>query len=463
MLDMLVHGGQVCLADKGMQPVNIGVENGRIVMIDAKSRPEARRVIAAEGKVVMPGAIEPHMHYGVYLPYDDDCRTESRCAATGGVTTVLSYFRHGKDYPETVADLIRRGEAQTLVDFGLHLGILSTDHIEQMAGLYKAFGIASFKFYTNYMYQVPDLFKVPAEKALRLDDGDLGYVLAKMGRELPSATLCVHCESMEISRSPLFHQEWDALPDQDTLDWYERRSPDFAETTSALAVAVMASKFKAKAYVVHTSAGLTVDAMRPLLALGDTARYTTIETCPHYLVSSIESEAGLLAKVNPPVRTTDDSEKIWNGIKDGTVNSIGTDHCNSSFAVKGGRTEQARVKPGFGGVGLLLPILISEGYHKRGISLERIAEITSRIPAATFGLSDKGRIAQGCDADFAIVDLEDEFTVSADKLNSASDYSIYEGMRLQGRPVMTICRGNVVMENNEITAAPGTGKYIKRS
>ena len=462
MLDLLIRGGQVCLPEKGMQPVNIGVENGRIVYIGNHEAPEAKREIDARGLVVLPGAVEPHMHYGVYMPYDDDCRTESRCAATGGVTTVLSYFRHGKDYPETVADLIRRGESQVVVDFGLHIGILSTDHIDQMGVLYREYGISSFKFYTNYMYQVPDLFKVPADKALRLDDGDMGYVLQHMGRELPSTTLCVHCESMEISRSPLFHREWDALPDKDTLSWYEKRSPDYAETVSSLAAVLLARKFHAKAYLVHTSAGLTADMLAPLLADEKTRRYVTVETCPHYLTSNVESEAGLLAKVNPPVRYADDSERLWAGIRDGVVNSIGTDHCNSTFEKKGGRSVQSQVKPGFGGVGLLLPLMISEGYHKRGVSLERIAEVTSTIPASVFGLTHKGRIAEGFDADFALVDLEDEFTVHASDLNSASDYSIYEGMRVKGRPVMTICRGNVIMDHGEICAAPGTGRYIRR-
>ncbi len=461
MLDLLIKGGQVC-TPSGMLPLHIGVENGRITLLSSRQKPEARRVIDAEGKVVMPGAIEPHMHYGVYMPYDDDVRTESRCAATGGVTTALSYFRHGGDYPDTVADLIRRGEAQTLIDFGLHIGILSRDHIEQMRLLHDRFGIASFKYYTNYMYRVPELFKVPEDKALRLDDGDMGYILARMGKEIPDATLCVHCESMEISRSPLFHEEWDVLPDKDTLDWYEKRSPDYAETCAALSAAVMARKFRAKAYIVHTSAGLSVEALRPLLKLPDMKRYVTVETCPHYLVCNTASEAGLLAKVNPPVRTEEDSRMLWEGIFDGTVNSIGTDHCNSTFEKKGGRSDQNRVKPGFGGVGLLLPLLISEGYHKRGLSLERIAAITSTIPASVFGLKQKGRILEGCDADFAICDLEEEFTVEAGRLNSASDYSIYEGMRLKGRPVMTICRGNVVMEHNEITAEAGTGRYIRR-
>ena len=462
MLDLLIRGGQVCLPEKGMQPVNIGVENGRIVYIGSHEEPEAKREIDARGLVVLPGAVEPHMHYGVYMPYDDDCRTESRCAATGGVTTVLSYFRHGKDYPETVADLIRRGESQVVVDFGLHIGILSTDHIDQMGVLYREYGISSFKFYTNYMYQVPDLFKVPADKALRLDDGDMGYVLQHMGRELPSTTLCVHCESMEISRSPLFHREWDALPDKDTLSWYEKRSPDYAETVSSLAAVLLARKFHAKAYLVHTSAGLTADMLAPLLADERTRRFVTVETCPHYLTSSVESEAGLLAKVNPPVRYAEDSERLWAGIRDGVVNSIGTDHCNSTFEKKGGRSVQSQVKPGFGGVGLLLPLMISEGYHKRGVSLERIAEVTSTIPASVFGLTHKGRIAEGFDADFALVDLEDEFTVHASDLNSASDYSIYEGMRVKGRPVMTICRGNVIMDHGEICAAPGTGRYVRR-
>lgn len=462
MLDLLIRGGQACLPGRGMQPVDIGVEEGRIVFIGNHGAPEARREIDARGLVVLPGAIEPHMHYGVYMPYDDDCRTESRCAATGGVTTVLSYFRHGGDYPETVADLIRRGESQVVVDFGLHIGILSTDHIRQMEVLYRRFGISSFKFYTNYVYQVPDLFKVPEEKALRLDDGDLGYVLRHMGRELPSATLCVHCESMEISRSPLFHREWDVLPDKDTLSWYEKRSPDYAETVSALAAALLARKFRAKAYLVHTSAGLTADMLAPFLRDEQTRRFVTVETCPHYLTSTVESEAGLLAKVNPPVRYEQDSERLWEGIREGVVNAIGTDHCNSSFEKKGGRSEQSRVKPGFGGVGLLLPLLISEGYYRRGLSLERIAEVTSSIPASVFGLTHKGRIAEGYDADFALVDLEDEFTVKASELNSASDYSIYEGMRLKGRPVMTVSRGRLVMDHGEICAEPGTGRYVKR-
>ena len=86
MLDLLIRGGQACLPGRGMQPVDIGVEEGRIVFIGNHGAPEARREIDARGLVVLPGAIEPHMHYGVYMPYDDDCRTESRCAATGGVT-----------------------------------------------------------------------------------------------------------------------------------------------------------------------------------------------------------------------------------------------------------------------------------------------------------------------------------------------------------------------------------------
>lgn len=461
MLDLLIKGGQVC-TPLGMRPLHIGVEKGSITFLSSREVPAARRVIDAEGKVVMPGAIEPHMHYGVYMPYDDDVRTESRCAATGGVTTALSYFRHGGDYPDTVADLIRRGEAQTLIDFGLHIGILSRDHIEQMPLLYKHYGIASFKYYTNYMYRVPELFKVPEEKALRLDDGDMGYILSRMGKLMPSATLCVHCESMEISRSPLFHEEWDALPNKDTLDWYEKRSPDYAETCAAMSAAIMARKFGAKAYIVHTSAGLSVEAMRPLLALPEMRQHVTVETCPHYLVCNTDSEAGLLAKVNPPVRTEEDSRRLWEGVADGTINSIGTDHCNSTFEKKGGRTQQSSVKPGFGGVGLLLPLLISEGYHKRGLPLERIAAITSTVPAAVFGLKNKGCIAEGYDADFAVCDLEDEFTVEASRLNSASDYSIYEGMKLKGRPIMTICRGNVVMEHGEITAQAGTGRYVRR-
>ncbi len=461
MLDLLIKNGQVC-TPSGMKPVNIGVQNEKIVLLESRATPEAHRVIDASGSVVMPGAIEPHMHYGVYMPFDSDIRSESRCAATGGVTTVLSYYRHGKSYVDFVQTLIDQGNQNTLVDFGLHLGILSVEHIQEMNALYERFGIASFKYYTNYMYQVEDLFKVSSENALRLDAGDLAYIFQKMGRELPSATLCVHCEDMEISRNPLLHKEWDATDNMNTLTWYEKRSPDYAESTSAMSTALLASQFDAKAYIVHTSAGLTVDVMRTLLQYGDLRSHVTMETCPHYLTLNVDSPCGLYAKVNPPIRFTEDSEKLWAGIADGTLNTIGSDHCSAALPVKGGREDIRKVKPGFTGSGLLLPLLISEGYHKRGLSLERIAEITSANPAKVFGLPQKGRIETGCDADFAIVDLDKTFTVHASDLNSETDYSVYEDMELKGQTVMTICRGNVVMEQGEITAPAGTGRYIKR-
>ena len=461
MLDLLIKNGQVC-TPSGIHPLNIGVQDEKIVLLDADATPEAHRVIDASGKTVMPGAIEPHAHLGIYEPFESDVLSESRCCATGGITTVLTYYRHGKTYLDFIQEMIDQGNRNSLIDFGIHLGLLTVDHINEMNALYEQYGIASFKYYTNYMYRVEQLFKAAPDKALRLDAGDLSYIFQKMGRELPNTTLCVHCEDMEISRNPLLHIEWDDTDNMNTLTWYEKRSPDYAETTSAMSTALLAAQFNAKAYIVHTSAGLTADVMRTLLQRPEIRAHVTMETCPHYLVLNVDSPCGLYAKVNPPIRFAEDSEKLWQAVKDGTINSIGNDHCNGNLAIKGGREDINKVKPGFTGSGLMLPLLISEGYHKHGISLERLAEVSSTIPAQVFGLKNKGRIEPGYDADLAIVDLDKTFTVHAADLNSGTDYSVYEDMVLKGSVDMTICRGNVVMEQGEITAPAGTGHYIKR-
>ena len=154
---------------------------------------------------------------------------------------------------------------------------------------------------------------------------------------------------------------------------------------------------------------------------------------------------------------------MWDAIADGTFDTIGTDHIHRDLSAKAGGIWNA--SPGCPGLETLLPILISEGYHKRGVPLERIAELTSTNVADIMGLwSRKGRIAPGLDADFAIVDLEAEWTVARDKVVSSAGYSIYEGWRLRGKVVHTLVRGRFVMRDGVLDdKAVGTGQFQRRA
>jgi dihydropyrimidinase len=193
------------------------------------------------------------------------------------------------------------------------------------------------------------------------------------------------------------------------------------------------------------------------------ARYPRlhIETCPQYLTHTMDADDGSIAKANPPLRAPDDVAALWRALADGTIEVVGADHVARKRATKEKNVWQA--SQGFPGTATILPVLLHEGYHKRRLSLQRIAQLLCSNPARIFGLSKrKGDIFVGADADLTLVDLHRMREVRAAELGSYSDYSLYEGWRLKGWPVMTIVRGTIVMREGEIVGPPGYGCFLKR-
>jgi dihydropyrimidinase len=189
------------------------------------------------------------------------------------------------------------------------------------------------------------------------------------------------------------------------------------------------------------------------------------ETCPHYLVLTKydHDKVGSLGKVNPPLRDEQSQQLLWEGLRDGSVTCLGSDHSTVVPREQkvGGSIWEAI--PGFPGMGMLLPIMLSEGYHKGRISLEQLAGVLCRNNAETYGIYPrKGAIRVGSDADFALVDLEQERVVTPEYMQSAADWGLYDGWNLRGWPTHTIVRGEVVMERGEIVGSPEHGQYIAR-
>jgi dihydroorotase-like cyclic amidohydrolase len=214
-------------------------------------------------------------------------------------------------------------------------------------------------------------------------------------------------------------------------------------------------------FIVHLSSGASVDVLEKVPWLLESG--VKVETCPHYLTLTHDAPT-LDAKVGPPIHSQWDQDRLWEGIAKGLINAIGTDHVPNARSKKyGGGNGVWDALYGFPGAGALLPLMITHGHLKRGIPLERIADITSLQVAESFSLPSKGRIEVGCDADFAIVDLHREKTISHEMFFSKSDYSVYEGMKASGWPVYTISRGDIIVENGKPTAENGRGKYIPRS
>lgn len=456
--DTLIKNGNVVFPNKGIEKLDIGINNGKISWIGSAGDIIGKEnAIDAEGLYVFPGVIDPHMHIGIYNRLEDDFVAETKAAALGGITTIISYYRGKDSYKTYVPNLIKTGEEKSLVDFTFSLGVLTRRHLEELDMIANKYGINSYKFYRNYQDRIADIFKV--EDALVLDSADMLDIIRLFKEKSDKMVLCVHCEDMDVQRSIV--NKMKAEKGENTLAYFAKTSPDYVETASVLQSLYLNSLVDGNLYIVHLSAATSVDMLEELEFLK--GKGVTVETCPHYLVLDEEDSCGLLALVNPPIHTAQDRERLWEGIRNGIITAIGSDNCPNKLAKKYEKGETVwTVTPGFNGAGMILPVLISEGYHKRNIPLENISSICSAEVARVFNLETKGRIEVGADGDFAIIDLEKEL-IFTPELFGCSDYSVYNGKAFKGWPVYTVSRGEIIQKDGVITANIGRGKFIKRN
>lgn len=458
-VDLLVKNGSVVIPRQGVHQADIGIGGGKIVGIYAPGEgPVAQNYLDAAGLFVFPGVIDPHMHIGIYNDLSADFVAETRAAAIGGITSIVNYYRGKESYLETLPELIATGEKHSYVDFAYSLGVLTQQHLAEVEKYTEKYGVTSYKFYRNYQDDVGRIFGVP--DPLALDSADMMAILKRFADISEKLLLCVHCEDMDLQRRVA--KEVKARGAENTLKYFAQTSPGYVETVSLMSALYLNNIVGGNMYVVHLSAGSSVDLLEKESEL--TRQGVMVETCPHYLVLTEESPCGLLAKVNPPIHTAEDAEKLWEGVRKGLIRAIGSDNCPSNLAKKFGKGKGLwEVLPGFPGAGMILPVLISEGYHRRGLSLDTIADVTSAGVAKAFNLyPQKGAIQMGADADLAIVDLNWERVVKPDVFGG-SDYSVYDGMKIKGWPVYTVSRGEIIVEKGKVVGSRGRGRYLRRS
>jgi dihydropyrimidinase len=405
--------------------------------------PGAARVIDAQGRVLMPGLIDPHCHLGVKYPYPEDMRTETAAAASGGVTTAILYIRNLKpSYLPFYEERKAAGEANSIIDFGFHFGIQREEHIAEIPDVIAKTGVRSFKCYFGYEPDNP-IGIVPAT------DGWV-YAAMRILSKVPGGVINVHCENTQIA-SWLKH-EMIATGRQD-LGAYTESRPAFCEVETIRRMIFLAERTGCSLHLVHTSVG-----MGPVLAAEARARgvHVTVETCPHYLTrTAYDPDLDMRAKISPPLRDKEELEGLWRGILNGTVYSLGTDHV--PFLPKKGEDLWTEL-PGVVSFPWELSLMLHFGVHQRGLPLPQLVQLNSMNPARRFGLwPRKGNIEVGFDADLVLVDLDEERTVR----HTGKGTCIYEGWTLRGWPVMTVARGQVVYENGQVDASlHGRGRCV---
>lgn len=458
--DLVVTGGTLVTED-GLLEADVAATDGTISAIGERGSLEGETVVAADGNHVLPGAIDPHTHHGIYNSLADDANTESRSDLVGGVTTTGNFFRRPGAYEEIMDEYFEAAEANYRHDYFFSLGLLSFEHVEEIPTIVDDLGITTFKWYMNYKDAAREKFGVDCDMH---DDFGNAFIETLAEQDVPT-TLGYHSENVEITNAlaggnPYIETEADDDADDEDYEVFVEEFPDYAEAQSMVAGASLAKQhgYDDSFYAVHVSAGRTAD---ELATLQEAGYGLTGETCTHYLTLTAE-ECDDRMKVNPPVRHATDRETLWERVADGTISCIGTDHCANTTDEKIGDTIRES-KLGFPSSGTMLPLILSEGVDEGRISLERAVEVTSTNTAKAWNLyPKKGTIRVGSDADLAVVDLEETKTVTPELLQSVADYSIYEGRDVTGWPTHTIVGGEVAYEDGTVLAEPGSGTHVDR-
>lgn len=459
MFDLVIHGGLVALPGQEPAYYDIAVSEGRIAAIlEAGTAVDAGNRIDATGRLVMPGALDVHVHlgHGADISYPraaSDAQSESAAAASGGVTTIVPFILSAQEH-STIFDEIRSvTEAGSHIDFGYHLIISTEEQLERVPRYIADYGIPSFKIFMNN--------RGGEGKRLGLPDIDDAFLfrLAQACAE-NGGVLCPHPENIEVVHY-LRQQVMARDPEgQNGLASWNESRPPFVEADAIQRAARLCQAAGSPIYVVHTSSGEALDAA---VAARRQGVDITIETCPHYLTHDVTWDRGVVGKINPPLREPADREALWQGIASGAIDTVASDHVHRTLAGKEGGIWKA--SPGCPGLETVLPVMLSEGYHRRGLSIGRIVALLCENPARAMGLwGQKGAIAPGFDADLVMVDLDAEYRLETADIRSDAGYSIYEGRYFKGRITDTLVRGIEVYRDGEMVGeTAGHGRYLRRS
>lgn len=444
MYDLIICGNAV-LSDRVLYDAVVAVKDGRIAaVLPPGTNAEAKERIDASRRYVLPGAIDAHVH--CYSSLDEGFTRASRAAAAGGVTTIIEmpYDATGMICTEELF-LAKKEvlERESVVDMALLATIAKQDGLDQIPLLARA-GACGFKV---SMFNT-DSFRFP-----RIDDGELLDAFAAIAET--GCPVGVHAEVDEIVRKSIRKQEAYGERDPRSHCWSR---PKVAESAAVLTALELAHWTGVKLHIYHCTFPRIFDLVHYFKSQGTRV---TAETCTHYLTLSEEDMLTLHAKgkINPPLRSREDVEQLWQQLARGEVDMVTSDHAPWLIERKNKPNifENASGAPG---VEHLLPVMYSEGVAAGRISIVQLAHLLAEKPASVFGLdSRKGRIAEGLDADLVILDPQQSWVVDEAETQSSSGWSPYHGMQLQGRITHAFVRGQAVYDGT-VVGQPGMGRFV---
>jgi dihydropyrimidinase len=452
--DLVVLSDQVVLGER-LVPAAIAVVGEQIAAVldvELARRPGlAARTLDLTGKVILPGPIDAHVHHRTLNASVDSWESLTKGSALGGVTTVIPYIQvpDSMALGEGLAYFRDEGERESVTDFAMHARLNGPSEavFEQIPDAFSL-GVPSFKLFMAYR-----------KRGIMWDGTPLMRVLETLGRL--GGIWCCHAENGDLidHLEDVYHARGEY-----TAENYLAIRPQLAEVEAAFRAIQLARQFECGLYLVHTSAAGVLPLSRAAQRSG---QRVVVETCPQYLTltNELTKQGGGRMKFAPPARTRHDAEAIWAGLVNGDVQVVGSDHSPWPKEQKLWPKERFFEIPfGAPGAETLLPILWSEGVAKGRITPQRLAELVSTAPARVFGLAPrKGALAPGADADLVAIDPSVRWTLDESTLQTEAGYSNWHGWELQGKPVLSLIRGTVVLENGRLNVGPGHGSYLPRA
>jgi dihydropyrimidinase len=478
----LIKNGTLITASETFE-ADILVEDEKISLMGKNLQHPNAQVIDATGKLVMPGGIDPHTHFDLPM-FDtvssDDHYTGHKAAAFGGTTTVMDFVVLDSPLPmgegrptggvrasegdfKYSVDLWFEKSAKAAIDYSFHMNLTRfDDQIAREIPSLREMGITTLKVFTAY------------NGRLRIDDGSI-FRAMQIARE-NGMLVMAHCENGDVIETVTQQ----ALAAGHTApEWHALTRPGWGGVESTLRVAGMASDADATVYIVHMNVAGEVDMLKYARERGVKAMG---ETCPQYLFFTIDHlrrPDGAKWICSPPMRTAQDNARLWEGLSEGILQTVGTDHCPFFFdgtkpivyegreiAIPGkelGKDYFTKIPNGLPGVEDRLPILWTTGVRTGKITANQFVAYNSTNPAKIFGLYPrKGALLPGSDADIVIWDPERKVTYGVAHTHQRTDYNLYEGWELTGMPEKVFLRGKLIVDGEQWLGKAGGGQFLKR-
>ena len=464
MIDKVIANAKIVTPSEVVHG-SIAVDDGRIELIGPGFlMPKAKQTVDAGGRYVIPGLVDPHVHYGLVgtAPFKENCkrdwRPDSVGAAFGGVTTVMPMLMEKDSYIPVAKELRRWGEENSAVDFAFTLIVSQEHHLRDLNALFDD-GMTAYKhFFTA--------FKGAEGEQINVQGVDEGFFYRSLeairGLGAPALAMC-HAEDCELYNVLIKQQQ---SMGKDGLKAWDAARPPFTESVRIEMASRIAYEANAPLYFVHLSNGESIRAVQKYKAMG--ARLAA-EAVIHTLTVSCEQEKeiGNWGKFVPPLRTWAEIHNMWRGIRAGVFDTIATDHCTYSLEDKtlghGKFGSVWDVPPGISNVQEhWLPVLWTDGVKTGRITVHELVKLCSENTARLFGLYPrKGAISAGADADLVILDDTTTHLVDESFYHGRDPrLSIYQGRKLFGRPWMTILRGKTIVKDGKYVGDHGDGKFV---